>query len=94
LADRDISMSRPGNPFDNAKAKSFTKTLKAEQVNGRACTDLGEARRHINSFIAGGAAAHRGSPLSLEVPCLTSGMQSSTVIVIRIARSKPAESDS
>jgi putative transposase len=31
LADRDItfSMSRPGNPFDNAKAESFMKTLKA-----------------------------------------------------------------
>ena len=29
LADRDItiSMSRPGNPFDNAKAESFMKTL-------------------------------------------------------------------
>ncbi len=54
LADRDItiSMSRPGNPFDNAKAESFMKTLKAEQVNGRAFTDLGDARRHINSFIA------------------------------------------
>ena len=36
LADRDItiSMSRPGNPFDNAKAESFMKTLKAEEVNG------------------------------------------------------------
>ncbi|HLG85120.1 MAG TPA: IS3 family transposase [Bradyrhizobium sp.] len=54
LADRDItiSMSRPGNPFDNAKAESFMKTLKAEQVNGRAFADLGDARRHINSFIA------------------------------------------
>ncbi|MGX4773890.1 integrase core domain-containing protein [Bradyrhizobium guangdongense] len=46
-------MSRPGNPFDNAKAETFTKTLKAEQVNGRAFTDLGEAHRHINSFIGG-----------------------------------------
>jgi putative transposase len=52
LADRDITISRPGNPFDNAKAESFMKTLKAEQVNGRAFTDLGHARRHINSFIA------------------------------------------
>jgi putative transposase len=34
LADRDIavSMSRPGNPFDNAKAESFMKTLKVEAV--------------------------------------------------------------
>ena len=29
-------MSRPGNPYDNAKAESFMKTLKAEEVDGRA----------------------------------------------------------
>jgi putative transposase len=54
LADRDIavSMSRPGNPFDNAKAESFMKTLKAEQVNGKAFTDIGDARRQIDRFIA------------------------------------------
>ena len=42
LADRDItiSMSRPGNPFDNAKAESFMKTLKAEEVNGQAFSDI------------------------------------------------------
>jgi putative transposase len=35
LADYDItvSMSRPGNPFDNAKAESFMKTLKTEEIN-------------------------------------------------------------
>ncbi len=27
-------MSRPGNPYDNAKAESFMKTLKAEEANG------------------------------------------------------------
>ena len=54
LADRDISisMSRPGNPFDNAKAESFMKTLKTEEVNGKAFTDIGDARRRIDSFIA------------------------------------------
>jgi putative transposase len=54
LADRDIavSMSRPGNPFDNAKAESFMKTLKAEQVNGKAFNDIGDARRQIDRFIA------------------------------------------
>lgn len=54
LADRDItiSMSRPGNPFDNAKAESFMKTLKVEEVNGKAFADLNDARRRINSFIA------------------------------------------
>ncbi len=54
LADRDItvSMSRPGNPFDNAKAESFMKTLKTEEVNGKAFKDLADARRRIDSFIA------------------------------------------
>lgn len=54
LTDDDIiiSMNRPGNPFDYAKAESFMKTLKAEQIYGKAFADLGDARRHINSFIA------------------------------------------
>ncbi len=54
LADLDIaiSMSRPGNPFDNAKAESFMKTLKAEEVNGKAFADINDARRRINGFIA------------------------------------------
>jgi transposase InsO family protein len=54
LAERDItiSMSRPGNPFDNAKAESFMKTLKAEEVNGKAFVDLNDARHRIDSFIA------------------------------------------
>ncbi|MET3157912.1 transposase InsO family protein [Bradyrhizobium diazoefficiens] len=36
----------------SAKAESFMKTLKAEQINGKAFADLSDARRHINSFIA------------------------------------------
>ncbi len=54
LADRDItvSMSRPGNPFDNAKAESFMKTLKTEEINGQAFADLSDARRRIDRFIA------------------------------------------
>jgi putative transposase len=27
-----ISMSRPGNPYDNARAESFFKTVKYEEV--------------------------------------------------------------
>ena len=30
-----ISMSRAGNPYDNAKAERFTRTLKEEEVNGK-----------------------------------------------------------
>jgi transposase InsO family protein len=37
-----ISMSRPGNPYDNAKAESFMKTLKTEEVNGKAYQPVDE----------------------------------------------------
>ena len=46
-----ISMSRPANPYDNAKAESFMKTLKTEEVNGKAYKDIEEARRDIGAFI-------------------------------------------
>lgn len=45
------SMSRVGNPYDNAKAESFMKTLKAEEVDGRAYRDLQTAQREIGEFI-------------------------------------------
>ena len=46
-----ISMSRPGNPYDNAKAESFMKTLKTEEVNGKAYANIEDARRQIGAFI-------------------------------------------
>jgi putative transposase len=53
LNDRKIavSMSRPANPYDNAKAESFMKTLKQEEVNARAYADIDDARRRIGAFI-------------------------------------------
>jgi putative transposase len=45
------SMSRPGNPYDNAKAESFMKTLKAEEVNGKLYANLEDARHQIGAFI-------------------------------------------
>ncbi len=45
------SMSRIGNPYDNAKAESFMKTLKQEEVDGRAYRDVRHARETIGSFI-------------------------------------------
>jgi putative transposase len=45
------SMSRVGNPYDNAKAESFMKTLKQEEVDGRAYRDEEDARLHIGAFI-------------------------------------------
>jgi putative transposase len=53
LAVHDIqpSMSRIGNPYDNAKAESFMKTLKQEEVDGRDYRDLEHAREAIGVFI-------------------------------------------
>lgn len=44
-------MSRVANPYDNAKAESFMKTLKTEEVNGKAYATLADARRDIGGFI-------------------------------------------
>jgi transposase InsO family protein len=44
-------MSRIGSPYDNAKAESFMKTLKQEEVDGRAYRDAAEARRSMGTFI-------------------------------------------
>jgi transposase InsO family protein len=49
----EASMSRPGNPWDNAFAESFMKTLKSEEVDGRVYPSLEEARESIEEFIEG-----------------------------------------
>lgn len=46
-----ISMSRKGNPYDNAKCESFMKTLKYDEVYRQEYQDLGEARSCIQRFI-------------------------------------------
>jgi transposase InsO family protein len=45
------SMSRIGNPYDNAKAERFMRTLKTEQVDGTLYRDLRHARADIGTFI-------------------------------------------
>lgn len=45
------SMSRAGNPWDNAFAESFMKTLKTEEVDGRRYHNLAEASASIETFI-------------------------------------------
>ncbi len=45
------SMSRVGNPYDNAQAESFMTTLKHEEVDGRDYRDIRSARRQIGAFI-------------------------------------------
>jgi putative transposase len=46
-----ISMSRAGNPYDNAKAESFMKTLKSEEVYLRQYRDQQDARASLQHFI-------------------------------------------
>jgi len=45
------SMSRKGNPYDNARMESFYKTLKTEEVNVQDYLDLDDARQHLDHFI-------------------------------------------
>jgi putative transposase len=44
-------MSRKGNPYDIAKAESFMKTLKHEEVFREAYRDLSEAHTGIGRFL-------------------------------------------
>lgn len=46
-----ISMSRAGNPYDNAKAESFMKTLKTEEVWLQQYRDQEDARASIQRFL-------------------------------------------
>jgi len=46
-----ISMSRRGNPYDNARAERFMRTLKEEEVNGADYWDLEDARSRIGEFL-------------------------------------------
>ena len=49
--DLRASMSRIGCPYDNAKAESFMKTLKNDEVDGRSYRDIDEARAAIGTFL-------------------------------------------
>ena len=82
------SMSRAGCPWDNAMAESWMRTLKREEVDGRAYRDLASATGSIGQFIEtvyNGQRLH--SALAYLAPvaatecgsfsCLTPGVQSS-----------------
>lgn len=45
------SMSRPGNPYDNATCESFMKTLKKEEVYCSEYRDLADLAAHMETFI-------------------------------------------
>jgi transposase InsO family protein len=46
-----ISMSRKGNPYDNAACESFMKTLKHEEVHRNEYRDLADAYAQIGEFL-------------------------------------------
>jgi putative transposase len=46
-----ISMSRKGNPYDNAACESFMKTLKYEEVYRNEYRDFHEAHARIGEFL-------------------------------------------
>jgi putative transposase len=46
-----ISMSRKGNPYDNASCESFMKTLKYEEVYRNEYRDLADAYPQVGEFI-------------------------------------------
>lgn len=50
-AGAQISMAAKGNPYDNAKAESFFKTLKREEVQLTSYRTFTEAEQHIGRFI-------------------------------------------
>ena len=47
------SMSRAGNPWDNAACESFMKTLKAEQIDGTHYLTLEDLQRDMAAFLDG-----------------------------------------
>ena len=46
-----VSMAARGNPYENAQAESFFKTLKTEEVHLKEYRDLEDAERHLERFI-------------------------------------------
>ena len=45
------SMSRPGNPYDNASCESFMKTLKREEIYANEYRDLGHLVESVEDLI-------------------------------------------
>jgi len=59
-----ISMSRKGNPWDNAACESFMKTLKYEDVHRNEYRDMAEARSLIGEFSRRSIAGNGFTPRS------------------------------
>jgi putative transposase len=91
-----ISMSRAGNPYDNAKAESFIKTLKQEEVNGRGYRDLKHLRRCITDFLENvynrqrlHSALGYQSPMEYEASLVKSAAEDSTLLSVGKGENEP-----
>jgi putative transposase len=83
VLDFQISMSRKGSPWENGRAESFMKTLKAEEVSLKQYRDIEQARRSIGHFIEDVYNQHRLhsalgylSPAQFELNCANQPTQS------------------
>jgi transposase InsO family protein len=47
----NLSMSRPGRPWENGKCESFMNTLKREEINGRHYRSMDDLRQHLEEFL-------------------------------------------
>lgn len=80
------SMSRPGNPYDNASCESFMKTLKREEVYCRDYKDYDDLSQHLEAFIdqyynrqrLHSALGYR-APADFEAAALAAGETSATM---------------
>ena len=97
LRSHDIraSMRRIGNPYDNAKAESFMKTLKTEEVYASDDRDIADARLRIGSFIGEVYNRHRlhsaladHSPMECEarLPGLRPGLARAASLMTQTCR--------
>jgi putative transposase len=90
--DFQISMSRKGSPWENGRAESFMKTLKAEEVSLKQYRDIEQARRSIGHFIEDVYKQHRLhsalgylSPAQFELNCVNQPTQSNKEVAARPA---------
>ena len=86
------SMSRPGNPFDNAQCESFIKTLKQEEIYCQQYQDLEDLRDHLREFIEGyynrcrlhSALGYR-SPAEFEAAGQTAVLKTASAAVVKMS---------
>ena len=63
------SMSRPGNPWDNALAESAIQALKRELVNGKELQDEEEAKQDVFKYIELYNRQRMHSSMRITCPC-------------------------